>query len=130
MLMGVSHIAHLVLAAHGFRDFEENLPLVTDVHGESTVIATPFLVLPDLLKTSGQALHSMSEFPICEVLGVKVGVCIHSYLGMADNRDTVCSLKHFVLGGEHPIPVTSTVPIVGGDPPLSLVRMAAFRPPP
>ena len=51
--MNVGHIAHLVLAAHGFRDFEENLPLVADIHGKSTVITTPTLVFPDLLKASG-----------------------------------------------------------------------------
>ncbi len=51
--MDVGHVANLVFATHGFRDFEENLPLIADVHGKSTVIATPSLVLPDLLKASG-----------------------------------------------------------------------------
>ena len=53
MFMDVGYIAHLVLAAHGFRDFEEHLPLVADVHGKSTVITTPLLGFPDLLKASG-----------------------------------------------------------------------------
>ena len=52
MFMDIGHIAHLVLAAHGFRDFEENFPLVTDVHGKATVVATPMLVFPDLLKAT------------------------------------------------------------------------------
>ncbi len=53
MFVDVGHVAHLVLAAHGFRNFEENLPLVADIHGKSTVITTPVLVLPDLLESSG-----------------------------------------------------------------------------
>ena len=53
MFMDVGHIAHLVLAAHGLRDFEENLPFVADVHGKATVITTPTLIFPYLLEAPG-----------------------------------------------------------------------------
>ena len=85
--MDIGHIANLVLAAHSFRDFEENLLLVADVYGKSTVITTPFLIFPDLLKTSRQSLHSMLEFSVRKILGAKIGICVHSYFGMANNRN-------------------------------------------
>ena len=130
MLMDVGHITNLVLAAHGFWDFEENLPLVTDIHGKSTVITTPTLVFPNLLKTSGQTLHAMLEFAVNEVLGVKIGICVHSYFRVADNGNVVNPQEFLVLRGEHPVPVTSAVPVVGGYPPLSFVWMAALCPTP
>ncbi len=72
----------------------------------------------------------MLEFAVNEVLGVKIGICVHSYFGMADNGDVVHPQKFLVLGAEHPVPVASAVPVVGGDPPLPLMGMAALRPSP
>ena len=52
MFVDVGHILNFVLAAHGHRDFIENILFVADVHGKTTVIAAPFLVFPDLFKPS------------------------------------------------------------------------------
>ena len=60
----------------------------------------------------------------------KERICVHSYFGMADNGDVVHPQKFLVLGAEHPVPVASAVPVVGGDPPLPLMGMAALRPSP
>ena len=130
MFVDVGHIAHLVLAAHGFRNFEENFPLAADIHGKSTVITTPTLVFPNLLQTPRQAFHAMLKFAVNEVLGVKTGVCIHSYFRVANNGNVVYLQEAFVLRREHPVPIASAVPVVGGDPPLSLMGMTAFHPSP
>ena len=68
----------------------------------------------------------MLEFTVDEVLGVKIGICVHSYFDMADNGDVVYPQEFLILGGEHPVPVSFAVPVVGGNPPLSLVGVAAL----
>ena len=72
----------------------------------------------------------MLEFMVNEILGVKIGICVHSYFGVVDNGDVVYPQEFLILGAEHPVPVAPAVPVVGGDPPLSLMGMAALRPPP
>ena len=79
IFVDVGHVAHLVFAAHGFWDLEEKLPFVSDFHGKSTVITTPALIFPDLLKPPGQPLHSMLKLAVNKILGVKIGICVHSY---------------------------------------------------
>ena len=56
----------------------------------------------------------MLEFAVHEVLGVKIGVCVHSYFGMADNGDVIHPQEFLILGAEHPVPVPFAVPVVGG----------------
>ena len=72
----------------------------------------------------------MLEFAVNKVLGVEIGVCVHSYFGVADNGDVVYPQEFFILGAEYPVPVAPAMPVVGGDPPLSLMRVAALRPSP
>ena len=56
----------------------------------------------------------MLEFAASEILGVEIGICVHSYLGMADNGDVVYPQEFLILNGEYPIPVSLAVPVVGG----------------
>ena len=55
MFMDVGHVLNLVFAAHGLRDFIEDILFVAvaNVHGKTTVIAAPFLVFPYLFELSG-----------------------------------------------------------------------------
>ena len=72
----------------------------------------------------------MLEFTVNEILGVKIGIRVHSYFGVADNGNVVYSQKFRVLGAEHPVPVASAVPVVGRNPPLPLMGVTALRPSP
>lgn len=47
----------------------------------------------------------MLKLAVNEVLGVKIGVCIHSYFRVADNGDVVYPQEFFALGTEYPVPV-------------------------
>ena len=64
-----------------------------------------------------------------EIVGFKVGICVHSYFRMPDDGSVACAQKLLViLGGEHPVTAALVSPIPGGYPPFSLVRMPALRP--
>ena len=51
--MDVCHVPYFVLASYRFRDYEENLLFIVDIHRQTTVITTPILIFPDFLKASG-----------------------------------------------------------------------------
>ena len=70
----------------------------------------------------------MLKLPLDEIVGLKIGVCVHSYLCMPDNRDVAHTQKLFVVGGEHPVAIAFAVPVSGFNPPLTLFRVTAFRP--
>ena len=72
----------------------------------------------------------MLKLAVNEVLGVKIGVCIHSYFSVADNGDVVYPQEFLALGAEYPVPVAPAVPVVGRNPPPPLMGVAALRPSP
>ena len=72
----------------------------------------------------------MLKFAVNEILGVKIGICVHLYFGVADNGDVVYPQKFLILGAEHPVPVAPAVPVVSRNPPLPLMGVAALRPSP
>ena len=94
------------------------------------MMATSVLILPNLFEPAGKTLHAAAELPGMKIFRLQVGIGVHSYFCMSDNRNVIHPQKFFVLRGEYPVSVSSAVPVVCGYPPFPLVGVTAFGPPP
>lgn len=130
VFVDIGHIAHLLFAAFGFRDLEKDFSFVLNVHRKPTMMATSVLILPNLFEPAGKTLHAAAELPGMKIFRLQVGIGVHSYFCMSDNRNVIHPQKFFVLRGEYPVSVSSAVPVVCGYPPFPLVGVTAFGPPP
>lgn len=130
IFVDIGHVWHIVLASHGFRDFIENLPFITDFHGLATVIAASILIPPNLFEASRQSLHSILKFALDKIFVVQIGICVHSYFCVADDRHFTQPNQFCILELKHPVAEPLAVPIIGCYPFAVLFWVTAFCPVP
>ena len=77
------------------------------------MITAAFLVLPYLLKSARQSSHTLTEFSLCEIFGVKERIDVQLDFDMPYNRNVVYPKQFLILCTEYPISVAFSVPVTG-----------------
>ena len=128
--MNVAHITNIFRASLCLWCKVEDFSFFRYVHRHSAVVAQPVLVFPDSLEFSSQPVHSFVEFPLLEIRLIEERICRRFYLGVPHNSCAVHPNQLLVFRREHPVPVTDTMPVSRGNPPLVLLWVPSFSPSP
>ena len=103
------------------------LPLHPSAFRSGSTVRSGF---PNHLEFSSQPVHSFIEFPFLEIRLIEERICSSFYLGMSHNGCAVHPYQLLVFRREHPVPITDTMPVSRGNPPLVLLWVPSFSPSP